>query len=67
MRQQHTTIPWGPVIPHETYEGYIAFCERQRDRVRRVNPDFERRHQERRLYPLQSKHHSMGVNNVINT
>lgn len=49
MRTNHTKIPWGPVVPHVVYEGYVAFCERQRDRVRRINPDFERRHQERRV------------------
>lgn len=47
MRQNHNTIPWGPVIPHEVYEGYVAFCKRQRDRTEHC--DFDRRHQERRV------------------
>ncbi len=68
MRKNHTDIPWGPIIPHEIYEGYVAFCQRQKDRVRRLNPDFERRHQERRAkraWPEKFEHKSMGVNNVI--
>ena len=47
MRQNYTTIPWGPVVPHETYEGYVAFCQRQKDRQK--HSEFDRRHQDRRV------------------
>lgn len=47
MRLNHTTIPWGPVIPHEQYEGYVAFVQRQKDRAK--HSEFDRRHQERRV------------------
>jgi hypothetical protein len=33
MRKRHTTIPWGPIVTRETWEGYVAFCKRQRDRL----------------------------------
>ena len=47
MSREHTIIPWGPIVPHEVYEGYIAFCQRQRERCKHV--DFDRRHQDRRV------------------
>ena len=33
MRQNHTTIPWHPTDQYDLYEGYVAFCQRQRERL----------------------------------
>ena len=38
MRKNHTNIPWGPIITHETYEGYVAFCKRQKERLEAMDP-----------------------------
>ena len=35
-RGNHTDIPWGPVVPHETYDGYRDFCKRQKERLHKA-------------------------------